>query len=216
MRKMLWAIPAVLLGFQFTAAAEVNTVPAGTEVTVRTNQYIDARNADGRIYTGTLDRDVLDRDGRVAIPRGSEVELIARRYNRDEMALDLDSITAFGHRYTVAASDQSFSGGREKPGVGENERTAKYLGGGAIIGSIIGAIAGGGKGAAIGAAAGAATGAGAQMATRGREIRVPAESLLTFRLDRPIHVVQGRDPGYMRDGYHYHNYPPQQDDRYRP
>jgi hypothetical protein len=48
---------------------------------------------------------------------------------------------------------------------------------------IVGAIAGGAKGAAIGAAAGAASAAGAQVVTRGHELRVPVESLLTFRLD---------------------------------
>ena len=64
----------------------------------------------------------------------------------------------------------------------------------AIIGSIIGAIAGGGKGAAIGAAAGAAGGATAQMATRGREIRIPSESVLTFRLERGLRLSEGPPP----------------------
>jgi hypothetical protein len=59
------------------------------------------------------------------------------------------------------------------------------VGGGAVLGTLIGAIAGGGKGAAIGAAVGAAGGATAQVLTRGEEIRVPAESVLTFRLDQP-------------------------------
>lgn len=204
MKKLLWAVPAVLLSIQVSAVAQVEMVPAGTEVTVRTNEGVDSRDPDGRIFTGTLERDILDRDGRIAIPRGSQVELIARRVGPNEMALDLESINTNGRRYTVAATEQDFSGGRERQGVGENRRTAKYVGGGAVIGSIIGAIAGGGKGAAIGAAAGAASGAGAQVATRGREIHVPPESLWTFRLERPIQVLEGPDPGYMRNGYHYH------------
>jgi hypothetical protein len=76
-----------------------------------------------------------------------------------------------------------------------------------VLGTIIGAIAGGGKGAAIGAAAGAAAGAGTQTITRGRDVKVPAESLITFRLDRPLTVAQGaysRDNGYTENGYHYH------------
>lgn len=215
--KALWAVPVFLVGMQMPVPAQTQIVPNGAEVVVRTNQPIDAREADGRIYTGTVERDLLDRDGRVAIPRGSQVELIARRLGDGDIALDLDSITSGGRRYTVASSNPEIErSGSEREGVGKNERTAKYLGGGAIIGSIIGAIAGGGKGAAIGAAAGAATGAGAQMATRGREIRVPAESLLTYRLDQPIRVVEGPDPGYMRNGNHYHRYPPEQgsSDRY--
>ena len=59
-----------------------------------------------------------------------------------------------------------------------------------MIGGIIGAIAGGGEGAAIGAASGAAVGAGTQMATRGKAVRVPAESVSTFRLERPVRITE--------------------------
>lgn len=53
-------------------SAQTDRVPAGTEITVRTNDSIDAKNAnDGRIYTAVVDRDVLDRSGQVAIPKGS-------------------------------------------------------------------------------------------------------------------------------------------------
>jgi hypothetical protein len=132
---------------------------------------------------------------------------MVREIGPHELVLDLESITVEGRRYVVDASGgQAYTTDR-RSGVGKNERTAKYVGGGAIIGSIIGAIAGGGKGAAIGAAAGAATGAGAQTVTRGRSIRVPSESLLTFRLDRPLYTTDLPDRGYMRDGHHYHNYP---------
>jgi uncharacterized protein YcfJ len=59
---------------------------------------------------------------------------------------------------------------------------------GTAVGAIIGAIAGGGKGAAIGALAGAAAGGGAQVLTKGKEIRVPAETVLNFRLDQPLRL----------------------------
>ncbi|HVX66192.1 MAG TPA: hypothetical protein VHA11_06310, partial [Bryobacteraceae bacterium] len=59
-------------------------------------------------------------------------------------------------------------------------------------GTILGAIAGGGKGAAIGAVAGGAAGAGAQVLTRGKDVKVPAETQLTFRLDQPINLVPER------------------------
>ena len=207
MKNALLAIPALLVGFNFPVAAQVDMVPAGTEVAIRTNQSINARNADGRIFTASVEQDILDRDGRVVIPRGSEAELIARTVGSNEMVLDLESINANGRRYVVSATPDNAYNSDRRQGVGGNKRTAKYVGGGAVIGSIIGAVAGGGKGAAIGAAAGAATGAGAQMVTRGREIRVPEESILTFRIDRPIRVDAGPDTGYTRDGYHYHNYP---------
>jgi hypothetical protein len=183
----------------------MDRIPPGTQITVRNDQPIDAHSRnDGRIYPATVARDVVDPGGRVVIPRGSPAELIVREASRDNLVLDIDSVTIGGHRYALSTADRSLYGG-QREGVGENRRTAKYLGGGAVIGSIIGAIAGGGKGAAIGAATGAGAGAIAQTETRGERVYVPAETLLTFRLDRPLHV-DVRDAGYERGGYHYHHY----------
>jgi hypothetical protein len=206
-KRFLLALPALLVGPQFfAAAAEVDRVAPGTEVTVRTDEPIEIRSWDrGRIYRGQLVRDVYATDGDLAFPRGANAELIVRQVSDHEMVVDLEAIYVNGRRYVVDASSEEINT-RDRAGVGENRRTAKYVGGGAIIGSIIGAIAGGGKGAAIGAAAGAAGGAGAQTMTRGREIHVPAESLLTFRLERPLRYVEGPDSGYTRDGRHYHEY----------
>jgi len=66
------------------------------------------------------------------------------------------------------------------------------VGGGAVLGTLIGAIAGGGKGAAIGAAAGGVTGAGAQVLTRGKEVKVPAETILQFKLTQPLRLEAAR------------------------
>ena len=213
MKRPFTLVTGLLMGFAITLAAQTDTVPAGTNITVRTNDSIDIRNAsDGRVFTGVVDQDVRDRQGDVAIPRGANVELIGRNVGREEVALDLESVSVGGRRYIVTAGNESSSGsdteGREKDGIGKNQRTAKYVGGGALLGTIIGAIAGGGKGAAIGAAAGGAAGAGGQVLTRGRDVRVPAESLLTFRLQQPLTIGQGeygRDRGVDRDGRHYHD-----------
>lgn len=62
------------------------------------------------------------------------------------------------------------------------------LGGGTAFGSILGALAGGGNGAAIGALSGAVGGGALQMFTRGKAVRVPAEAVLTFRLDKPLNL----------------------------
>jgi len=182
-------------------------VPSGTEITVRTNDTIDAKSSnEGRIYSAVVDRDVRDRSGNVLIPRGSNAELTVRDSDNKDMVLDLESITVNGRRYVVSTTDQPVNAqDGQKEGVGANSRTGKYVGGGAIIGSIIGAIAGGGKGAAIGAATGAGAGAVGQTVTRGGQVRVPSESLLTFRLDRPL-TIGGPDTGYNRDGNHYHRY----------
>ena len=190
-----------------TLSAQSDTVRAGREIAIRTSESIDARSpSDSRIYRGVVERDVRSEDGRVMIPSGSNAELILRNSTRDELVLDLESVDVHGQRYAVSTENESVqAGGSEKQGVGANRRTGKYVGGGAVIGSIIGAIAGGGKGAAIGAAAGAGAGAVGQTVTRGGNVRVPAESLITFRLDRDLRVGI-RDEGYDRNGYHYHRY----------
>ena len=193
---------ALLLGTALTAFAQSGNIPVGTEIAVRTNNSIDVRNSsDGRIYSGVVDRDVRDANGTVAIPRGSNAELIVRNVASRNLALDLESVNVNGQRYVVSTNDVTRGG--SKQGLGENKRTAKYVGGGAVLGSIIGAIAGGGKGAAIGAAVGAAGGAGTQVMTRGGSVRVPSESVLTFRLDQPLNVGRA-DNGYTRGGHHYH------------
>jgi hypothetical protein len=184
------------------------TIDADTTFVVRTSEAIDVKNADGLVFAGTIEEDVLDRNGDVAIPAGSTVELLARK-NGDEMTLDLDSVTVGGERYAVLADSNTVgTSGRLEAGastIGANRETATYIGGGALLGSIIGAVAGGGRGAAIGAAVGAAAGAGTQIVTKGKSVYLPAESLVTFRLARRLNVGV-EDTGYSRDNRHYHRY----------
>jgi hypothetical protein len=198
---------ALVAGISLSLYAQADRIPAGAEIVVRTNESIDAKHpSDSRIYNAVVDRDVQDRSGRVVIPRGSDAELIMRDASDSDIVIDLESVNVNGRRYVVDAASQSVSStDNRKEGVGANERTGKYVGGGALIGSIIGAIAGGGKGAAIGAATGAGAGAVGQTVTRGGSVRLPSESLLTFRLDRPL-MVGAADDGYTRDGRHYHRY----------
>jgi hypothetical protein len=189
------------------AWAQQDTLRSGTEITVRTNEKIEAKdNNQGRIYTAVVDRDVRDGTGQTVIPRGSNAELILRDSSNRDVQLDIESVNVNGRRYSVSTSDEVVATpGDRKDGVGANQRTAKYAGGGAVLGSIIGAIAGGGKGAAIGAIAGGGAGAAGQTVTRGRDIKVPAETLLTFRLDRTLKIGPP-DRGRDRDGQHYHDY----------
>ncbi len=193
----------VLLAISISSFADVDTIPNGTNIPVRTNERIDVRGSrDGRVYSGIVDRDVLDSRGRLAIPRGSGAELIVRDAGNRLLSVDLDSVIVNGQRYSVRTEDVTRSGSNRE-GIGKNARTGEYVGGGALFGTIIGAIAGGGKGAAIGALAGGAAGAGTQVLTRGSAVRIPAEALLTFRLERSL-TVGVPDRGYDREGHHYH------------
>ena len=188
----------------------LSTIEAGTRIDVRSTEEIDTTNQDGRIFTGTIENDVRDTQGRLAIPANSTAELVVRRDSNDELVLDLDSITVNGRRYGVDATRSRLSGGGidiKNSGIGNNPETIKNVGGGALLGTVIGAIIGGGKGAAIGAATGAGAGAAVQILTHGKRVRVPAESLLSFNLQSGLNL-DVRDTGFMRDGYHYHSVDP--------
>jgi len=137
------------------------------------------------MFSAVVDQNVIGKNGKVVIPKGSNAELVVRRISDNNVALDLDSVTVNGQRYGVQ-TENNVVRSEEKQGVGVNKRTGKYVGGGAAIGAIVGAIAGGGKGAAIGAGVGAGAGAGAQILTKGKSVNVPAESLLTYRLKQPL------------------------------
>lgn len=213
--KSLIGVAAVwTLCLPLSAAAQnsswtpLNYIDPGTSIPVRTTQAIDSSTQDGLVYSGVVDQDVLDRQGRVAITRGSTAELVVRRGPNNELVLDLDSITANGQRYAVDATRHPVAKGGidvQNSGIGNNQETLKNVGGGALLGTVIGAIVGGGKGAAVGAAAGAAVGAGAQILTHGRKVSVPAESLLTYRLQSGLDLGV-KDTGYMKDNRHYHYY----------
>jgi len=170
------------------ARMERVVLPPGTEIALRTNERIDSKDVvEGQSFSAQVAEDVRDTDGSVAIPHGSDATLITRRLEANgDITLDIDSITVEGRRYRVSTADQELENRRE--GVGPNKRTGQFVGGGAALGAIIGAIAGGGKGAAIGAVAGAGAGAGTQIMTRGKEVHVPAETVLRFRLDRPLRL----------------------------
>ncbi len=167
-------------------------LPAGTEITVLSNLPIDSRNAQpGQTFPAQITQDVTDRDGRVVIPRNSDAKLVLRSedgggIHNGDVVLDLDSVMVNGVPQRVVTSDVV-----ESNGVGANRRTGEYVGGGAALGALIGAIAGGGKGAAIGAAAGAGAGATTEIITHGHRVYVPAETRLTFNLDRPVVLQPG-------------------------
>ncbi len=169
-------------------------LPVASEVSVRTNEPIDSATArEGQTFDAQVTRNAKDSDGAVVIPRGSRALIVIRSASKgghfrgaSDLVLDLQSVVIGGRPYAIDTAEVSQKG---KPGLGANQRTAEYTGGGAALGAIIGAIAGGGKGAAIGAGAGAGAGVLTQVLTKGGSIKVPVETVLTFRLDKPLKVT---------------------------
>jgi len=175
--------------------AEVRTIPAGATLEVRNNDTIDSQTAQvGQTYSGVIERDVVDTDGRVAIPRGANATLVVRSASgqgrlqgQSDLAVDVSSVEVDGRQYRLETSDFVERGTQ---GLGTNKRTGEFVGGGAALGGIIGAIAGGGKGAAIGALAGGGAGTATQGLTRGKAVRIPSETLLRFKLEAPVRIHQ--------------------------
>lgn len=195
-------VVAALLSFlPLSGSAQPSgTIEAGTTIDVRTNEEIKTSNSDGRVYTGTVDRDVRDTRGNIAVAKGAYVELLVRKTS-DQFELDLESLSVNGQRFAVQAENNVIA--TRPDSLGANRRTGEFVGGGAAIGAIIGAIAGGGKGAAIGGGVGAAAGAGTQVVTRGKNVIIPSESLVTFRLEQRLYTGVN-ETGFSRNGYHYH------------
>jgi hypothetical protein len=172
------------------APEHAKVLPFGTNLVVRTDETIDSNNTTtGQLYRGMITERVLDAAGGEAIPAGSPAQLLIRQVTTGgpagspELVLDLYSVTTGGKQYRVVTSNVDESSRR---GVGKNGRTAEFLGGGAAIGALMGGIFGGGRGAGIGALSGAGGGALTQIFTRGKEVKVPAESVLRFRLERRL------------------------------
>lgn len=176
MRNLSWTLPALMMGMQICACAD--TILPGTQVAVRTDQPIEMHRWDrGRIFPARVAKDVFARNGDIAIPRGSYAELIVRETGPDQMAVDLESVTVNGMRYVMDTTGPQF-----------NMPNGEYNNGAGLLGNIVGAISNG----------------HVQVETHGNEIQVPADAMLTFQLQEPLHVAGWADPGYDRGGYHYH------------
>jgi hypothetical protein len=171
-------------------------LPPGTQIFVRNEETIDSGHAvEGQTFAAEVTRDVRDAAGDCVIPRGANAQIVIRSASKgghfrgsSDLVMDLASVAINGRRFELSTKDLVERG---RQGVGGNRRTGEFAGGGAAIGAIIGAIAGGGKGAAIGAGSGAGAGAVTEILTKGT-IKVPVESVLTFRLDAPLQVIQAQ------------------------
>jgi hypothetical protein len=171
-------------------------VPASSTLTVRMIDGVDSSvNNAGEIFHASLESPlVVDND--VVVPRGADiyVRLVSassagRMRGKSELHLELVKMEFQGRSYPLVSNTYSITG------TSRGKNTAAKVGGGAAFGAIIGAIAGGGKGAGIGAGVGAAGGAIYQGATKGKQVKIPAETRLDFQLDQPVTVtVMSRPP----------------------
>ena len=135
--------------------------------------------------------DGIEVEGKVAIPKGARAEGIVKeakaagRFKGGAvLSLTLTSVTVDGKDYEVQTSAPTMAS------KGKGKRTAAMVGGGAGGGALIGGLAGGGKGAVIGGLIGAAAGTGGAGLTGNRDITLPAETALHFKLLQPVNIKQ--------------------------
>ncbi len=164
-------------------------VPAGTVIRVRLNDAIGSKTAQaGQTFTGSV-MDPIMVDGRTLIPAGATVagevtdaKSAGRFKGAAELAITIRSVTVGGVPHTLAASTVS------QTSTGKGKRSAAMIGGGGGAGALIGGLAGGGKGAAIGALLGAGAGTAGAGLTGNREITLPAESAVSFKLTQSLRL----------------------------
>jgi hypothetical protein len=162
-------------------------IPTGTPITVRMIDSVDSNQAHlGQTFRASVDEPVLMNDQTV-IPRGADalVKLVEDQQSgkfegKTILTLALTDITINGQTIDTTTGDVS------KANSSRGARSAKVVGGATVLGAIIGALAGGGRGAAIGAASGAAVGAGAQVITKGQQVKIPSETRLNFTLQQAV------------------------------
>jgi uncharacterized protein YcfJ len=162
--------------------------------TTQSNSIFHASLAGDLIADGM----VIARSGAPVVGRVITAKDATHFSGSSELSIELTRIDTVDHPVDVVTD--AFS----KQGAGRGKNTAAKTGGGAAIGAIIGALAGGGKGAAIGAATGGGIGAGVNGVTRGQQVQIPTETLVSFHLQSPVTVstskTVGGSRGYSGDG----------------
>lgn len=160
-------------------------VPAGTVLTVRLAQAVGSKISEpGQAFSATLAKAVVVGTD-TAIPEGAsasgtvtDAKPLGRFKGGAVLSLKLNSVADLPVETSALVRTQA----------GKGKRTAAMIGGGAGLGALIGGLAGGGKGAAIGAVAGAGAGTAGTAYTGNKDIVLPAESAISFKLEQPLEI----------------------------
>jgi hypothetical protein len=178
-----------ILGDLFESSKDI-TIPEGVELDVTLDETLASnRSHAGDSFAASLSQPVVE-DGKIIIPAGAHVtgrvvdaKDSGRLHVPARLSVALSSVEVSGKSYDI---DTSTIG---ETGKNHNKRNIGFIGGGAAGGALIGGLAGGGKGALIGSLIGAGAGTAGAAATGKKDISMPAETHLRFRLLRPVTVT---------------------------
>jgi hypothetical protein len=162
-----------------------NEIPVGTEFDVRLANTLSSKTAqvEDRFEATTI-VDLRDDRGRVLVPSGSTMRGVVSSVNKatrmdrkGSMTVAFDRVTINGRSYPIRAT---VTQALESEGImGEKEKIGIGAGAGAIIGAILGGVKGAVAGILIG-------GGGTIAATEGKDVELPAGTVLRVRLDSPL------------------------------
>ncbi len=172
------------------------TLPSGTVIPIRMIDTLDSgKTQPNTVFHGSLAGDLIV-DGMVVARSGAAVTgrvIIAKDATHfsgsSELSIELTRIDTVDHPVDVVTDAY------DKQGAGRGKNTALKTGGGAAVGAVLGGLLGGGKGAAIGAASGGGLGAGVNGVTKGQQVQIPTETLVTFHLQSPVSVTTSKKVG---------------------
>jgi hypothetical protein len=160
------------------------TVPAGTSlaVTVLSNLGSETSQVED-VVKGVLAKPIVI-DGTTVAPQGAEVRGVVsdakksgRVKGKASLGIAFDRLTVRGETHQIQTAPVVLEAQDKK------SDDVKKGGLGAGLGAVVGGIAGGGSGAAIGAVAG---GAGTVLATKGREVELPAGTVVNVLMQSPL------------------------------
>lgn len=166
-------------------------IPAGTALTVRLESAVGSKTSnEGDPFEASMAEPVLLGD-KVVIPKGAsasgvvtQAHAAGRFKGGATLDLTLKSVTIDGQPYAIQTSSVM------EATKGKGKRSAALIGGGAAGGALLGGLIGGGKGAGIGALAGGGAGTAGAGLTGNRDISLPVETLLKFKLAADLSVKQ--------------------------
>src|SRR6478752_502244 len=156
-------------------------VPANSRLVMRLDDNVDSAKGAGVRFSASLEAALPDASGNVIVPAGTKVlgiiaesKSAGRLVGKSEMEIAFTDLQINGMLFPIQSQ------GVKAVGEGSGRDTARKVGAAALIGGAFGGGSGAAKGAAIGGAA--------ALLTRGKEIRIPAGTLLELSLIAPARV----------------------------